>query len=73
MADKKLIGVNLTYAQVEAFTQALGGVNRSDVLRGMIAEYCASKGVEFPDDMPTHGGRRIPKDVQAELDRLKGE
>lgn len=57
----KKITLYLTPDQIAALHEAMGvdnQKNKSDVIRRLIAEYCESKGVTFPEDLPKWGQRR---------------
>jgi hypothetical protein len=59
------INARLTAAQLAAVAEAAERADTSVALfvRWALAVACADQGVEFPDDMPGHGGDRRPRDT----------
>lgn len=58
----KEIGTRVTPAQLAAITEAARRADCSlaDLLRWGASIACAAQGIQFPDDMPAHGGPRQP-------------
>lgn len=54
------INIRLSDAQIEAAQEAArrAGGSLAQFIRWGLALACADQGVEFPDDLPAHGGRR---------------
>ena len=59
-SDKAQIKVYVTSDQKQAIQRAteLSGLSASQARRHAMKLFCESMGVDFPDDMPTHGGNR---------------
>lgn len=58
--DKKQINVHLTNSQIVALRQATkrSGLKASEARREALRLFCEAQGVQFPDNMPQHGGKR---------------
>ena len=58
--DLKQIKVHVTEAQFAAESLAIkeSGLTASEFRRLALKKMIASYGIEFPDDMPQHGGKR---------------
>jgi hypothetical protein len=68
------INARVTAAQLAAVTEA---ARRADTplalfIRWALAIACAEHGVEFPDDMPAHGGARDPSSAESSPSSARG-
>jgi hypothetical protein len=62
-SKKKQIKVYVTMSQKEAIREATeqSGLSPSDARRAALRLFCEKYNVDFPDNMPQHGGDRKTK------------